>query len=93
MDPEAPAVFAVVARGPAPPRPAVAGEIDILTAPDLARFLGDRLDEAPLGTTVTVDLSQVGSLSAVGIDVLCRGPRRRAGGVSGWSSVRRVPGR
>jgi anti-anti-sigma factor len=76
MDSESPAVFTVVARGPALRRLAVAGEIDILTAPDLARFLGDHLDEAPPGTTVTVDLSQVGLLSAVGIDVLVQGAQK-----------------
>jgi anti-anti-sigma factor len=76
MDSESAAVFTVVARGPALRRLAVAGEIDILTAPDLARFLGDHLDEAPPGTTVTVDLSQVGLLSAVGINVLVQGAQK-----------------
>ena len=76
MNSESPAVFTVVARGPALRRLAVAGEIDILTAPDLARFLGDLLDDAPPGTTVTVDLSQVGLLSAVGIDVLVQGAQK-----------------
>jgi anti-anti-sigma factor len=69
-------VFTVVARGPALRRLAVAGEIDILTAPDLARFLGDHLDEAPSGATVTVDLSQVGLLSAVGIGVLVQAAKK-----------------
>jgi anti-anti-sigma factor len=69
-------VSTVVARDPALRRLAVAGEIDILTAPDLARFLGDHLDEAPPGSTVTVDLARVGLLSAVGINVLVQGAQK-----------------
>lgn len=70
MDSESPAVFTVVARGPALRRLAVAGEIDILTAPDLARFLRHHLDDVTPGTTVAVDLSRVGLLSAVGLGLL-----------------------
>jgi len=65
-----PAVFEILASGPALRRLAVAGEIDILTAPDLARFLHHHLDDVMPGTTVAVDLSRVTLLSAVGIGVL-----------------------
>lgn len=65
-----PAVFEILASGPALRRLAVAGEIDILTAPDLARFLRHHLDDVMPGTTVAVDLSRVTLLSAVGIGVL-----------------------
>lgn len=65
-----PAWFAVVASGTAVRRLAVEGEIDILTAPDLARFLEGQLSEAAPGTTIAVDLSGVRLLSAVGVDVL-----------------------
>jgi anti-anti-sigma factor len=63
-------VFEIVASGPSLHRLAVAGEIDLLTSPALERFLRYHLDDVKPGTTITVDLSRVGLLSAVGIGVL-----------------------
>jgi anti-sigma B factor antagonist len=63
-------VYEILASGRSLRRLAVAGEIDILTSPDLARFLRHHLDDVKPGSTVAVDLSRVGLLSAVGIGVL-----------------------
>ena len=60
----------MVTTGTAVRRLAVEGEIDILTAPDLARFLQSQLSSAAPGTTIVVDLAGVRLLSAVGIDAL-----------------------
>ena len=50
----------------------VAGEIDILTAPELDRRLRDHLDTLPAGGSLLVDLSRVWHFSAAGLRVLQR---------------------
>jgi anti-anti-sigma factor len=49
---------------------AVVGEIDIGTAPDLARLLRRHLGELVAGETLVIDLSPVSHLSAAGLHVL-----------------------
>lgn len=51
--------FALVATGPLFRRLAVSGEIDLVTAPDLERFLLRQLACTWPGATVVVDLSCV----------------------------------
>jgi anti-anti-sigma factor len=62
----------LVATGPLLRRLAVAGEIDIMTAPGVQRFLETQLSSTVPGTTVVVDLSGVDVLSAAGVGVLVR---------------------
>jgi anti-anti-sigma factor len=50
----------------------VAGDIDILTAPELDRRLHDHLDVLPAGGSLQVDLSRVEHFSAAGLHVLQR---------------------
>jgi anti-anti-sigma factor len=62
----------LIATGPLLRRLAVTGEVDILTAPGVERFLLAQLDRAAPGTTVVVDLSRVEVLSAAGVGALVR---------------------
>ncbi len=66
------AVCTLTATGPLLRRLAVAGEVDILTAPIVERFLHAQLGGTVPGTTVVVDLSGVDVLSAAGVGVLVR---------------------
>jgi anti-anti-sigma factor len=50
----------------------VAGDVDILTAPELDRLLRDHLRAVPAGGCLLVDLSGIGHFSAAGVTVLCR---------------------
>ena len=62
----------LVATGPILRRLAVSGELDILTAPAVERFLQAQLGCTVPGTTVVVDLSRVEVLAAAGVGVLVR---------------------
>jgi len=63
---------ALVATGPLLRRLALTGEVDILTAPAVERFLQAQISSTRPGTTVVVDLSGVEVLSAAGVGVLVR---------------------
>ena len=63
---------ALVATGPLLRHLAVTGEVDILTAPAVERFLHAQISSTLPGTTVVVDLSRLEVLSAAGIGVLVR---------------------
>ena len=62
--------FDVVEQQSSRHRLAVAGEIDIATAPALRTFLHTHLGEVPPGSDVLVDLSRVYLLAAAGLRVL-----------------------
>jgi anti-sigma B factor antagonist len=53
----------------------VRGELDILTAPELAAHVRHRLDASRPGDTMTVDLAGVGFLAAKGVSVLLEAKR------------------
>lgn len=52
------------------------GELDMATAPRLARALDDALDQLP--TSVTIELAELGFLDSTGIRVLVTAHRRAA---------------